>query len=208
MENIQVITETIFQEAQKSAEDIIKEAKKIAEDIFEKQRQEGAQRGNEAAWLLIKKAEKEAELSKQHCIATAKVNSDWIILSRKQVWIDRVLNEVKSKLEVLTNSKEYLPILEKLIIEAGVILGGKELEVLLNEHDSTLPLKLDDIAKEISKKTGFKTKMRLSKEKIKTIGGAIVRTSNGRIIMDNTFEDIFVRKEKELRSKIAEILFK
>jgi len=141
-------------------------------------------------------------------MANGKIEANWVILSKKETWIDNVLNEAKNELKILTQSKKYLPILEKLITEAGIILGGKELEVSMNKQDSTLPVKLDNIAKEISEKTGFKTKLRLSKEKLKVIGGAIVRTANGKVIMDNTFDDILVRREKDLRFEIAKILFK
>ena len=207
MESTRVITEMILEEAKKSAEHIIQDAQKSAEETLEKQRQLGVQKANESAQLLFKKAESEAELNKLNSMANAKIKANWVILSKKETWIDNVLNEVKNELKILTQSKKYLPILEKLITEAGVILGGKELEVLLNEQDSTLPLKLDELAKEISEKTGFKTKLKLSEEKPEVIGGAIVRTANGKIIMDNTFEDILKRREKEIKSKIAEILF-
>jgi V/A-type H+-transporting ATPase subunit E len=208
MESTRAITDVILQEAQKSAEHIIHEAQKSAEEMLEKQRQLGVQKANESARLLLKKAESEAELNKLRSMANAKIKANWVILSKKQNWIDNVLNEAKNELKILTQSKKYLPILERLITEAGVILGGKELEVLLNEQDSTLPLKLDDAAKEISEKTGFKTKLRLAKEKTRVIGGAMLRTVDGRIIMDNTFEDILKRREKDMRSKIAKILFK
>ena len=207
MESTRVITEMILEEAKKSVEHILQEAKKSAEDTLEKQKQRGVQRANEAAKLLLKKAESEAELNKLNSIANSKIKANWVILSKKETWIDNVLNEAKNELKILTQSKKYLPILEKLITEAGVILGGKELEVLLNAHDSALPLKLNDLAKEIGEKTGFKTKLKLSKEKLEVIGGAVVRTADGKVIMDNTFNDILQRREKELRSEIAKILF-
>ena len=207
MESTRVITEMILEEAKKSAEHIIQEAQKSAEETLEKQRQLGVQRASESAHLLLKKAESEIELNKLRNMANAKIKANWVILSKKENWIDKVLNEAKNKLKSLTQSKEYISILEKLIIEAGIILGRKELEVLLNEQDSTLPLKLDDLAKEVSEKTGFKTKLRLSEEKPKVIGGAVVRTVNGKVIMDNTFDDILRRREKDLRFEIAKILF-
>jgi len=198
----------ILEEAKKTAEHIIQEAQKSAEEKLEKQRQLGVQKANELAQVLLKKAESEAELDKLNSMANGKIEANWVILSKKETWIDNVLNEAKNELKILTQSKKYLPILEKLITEAGIILGGKELEVSMNKQDSTLPVKLDNIAKEISEKTGFKTKLRLSKEKLKVIGGAIVRTANGKVIMDNTFDDILVRREKDLRFEIAKILFK
>ncbi|MEX2738636.1 MAG: V-type ATP synthase subunit E, partial [Candidatus Wukongarchaeota archaeon] len=158
MESTRAITEVILEEAKKSAEHIIQEAQKSAKDTLKKQRQLGVQRANESARLLLKKAESEVELNKLSSIANAKIKANWVILSKKETWIDNVLNEAKNELKVLTQSKKYLPILERLITEAGVTSGGKELEVLLNAQDSALPLKLDDLAKEISEKTGFKTK--------------------------------------------------
>ena len=207
MESTRVITEMIVEEAKKSAEHILQEAEKSAEDTLKKQKQRGVQRANEAAKILLKKAESEAELNKLNSIANSKIKAKWVVLSKKETWIDNVLNEAKNELKVLTQSKNYLPILEKLITEAGVILGGKELEVILNTQDSALPLKLDNLAKEIGEKTGVETKLKLSKEKTEVIGGAIVRTADGKVIMDNTFDDILRRREKELRSEIAEILF-
>jgi vacuolar-type H+-ATPase subunit E/Vma4 len=208
MESTRVITEMILEEAKKSAEGIFQEAEKSAKDILKKQKQRGAQKANEAAQILLRKAESEAELNKLNNIANSRIKANWVILSKKETWIDNVLNEAKNELTIMTQTKKYLPILEKLITEAGVILGGKELEVLLNPQDSALPLRLDNIAKKITEKTGFKTKLNLSKEKLETIGGAVVRKANGKVIMDNTFDDIFVRREKDLLSKIAEILFK
>jgi V/A-type H+-transporting ATPase subunit E len=208
MESTRVITEMILEEAKKTAEHIIQEAQKSAEETLEKQRQLGVQKASELAQALLKKAESEAELDKLNSMANAKIEANWVILSKKETWTENVLNEAKNELKILTQSKKYLPILETLIIEAGVTSGGKELEVLLNKQDSTLPLKLDNLAKKISEKTGFKTKLKLSKEKLEVIGGAIVRTADGKVIMDNTFDDILMRREKDLRSKIAEILFK
>src|SRR3972149_6776137 len=208
MESTRAITEMILLEAQESAEHIIQEAQKSVEDTLEKQRQRGVNKANEVAQSIFKKAENEAEVIKLSITADAKIKANWTMLSKKECCIVAVIDEVKNKLRILTQTKEYISILEKLITEAGIILGGKQLEVLLNERDSTLPLKLNEIAKEISEKTGFETKLRLSEEKPKVIGGAMVRTTNGKVIMDNTFDDILGRRDRDLRSKIAKILFK
>lgn len=207
MESTRVITEMIVEEAKKSATHILQEAEKSVEDTLKKQKQRGIQRANEAAKLLLKRATGEAEFNRLNTIANSKIEANWVILSKKETWIDNVLNKAKKELKVLTQSKKYIPILDKLITEAGVVLGGKELEVLLNPQDSALPLKLGNIAKKISEKTGIETKLKLSEEKPEVIGGAIVRTADGRIIMDNTFDDILRRREKKLRSAIARILF-
>src|SRR4030066_269208 len=206
MESARAITEMVLQDAKESAEDIIQEAKESAEDTLEKQRQLGAQRGNELAQSLLKKAQREAEVDKLSSMANAKIRANWVILLEKEKMIANVLEVAKNKLRTLTESKEYIPVLAKLIMEGGIILGEKELEVLLNEKDSTLSLKLEKITNEISEKTGFKTKLRLSEEKIQVIGGAFIRTINGKVIMENTFDDILGRRDRDLRFEIAKIL--
>lgn len=205
---LQAITETILQEAKESAESIVKEAQESAEAILEKQKQLGIKRANELTLSILKKAENEAEVDRLCKLANAKITANWTVLSKKEQLIAAVFNEAKNRLRIITQTQAYIPILEKLISEAGIVIGGKELEVILNEHDSTLSLNLDRAAREICERTGSKTKLRLSKERIKVIGGAMVRTIDGKVIMDNTFEDILKRRERYLRSKIAEILFK
>ena len=208
MESTQAITEVILQEAKNAAKQIIQEAKQSVEDIVEKQRQRGVNRASEATKLILKKAKNETEVIKLSMTADAKMKANWMVLSKKEQLITDVINETRNRLGILTQSKEYIPVLGKLITDASIILGGKELEVLLNEQDSTLPLKLDKLSREISKKTGVETKLRLSKEKTTAIGGAVVRTTNGKVVMDNTFDDILRRREKDTRSKIAKMLFK
>ena len=207
MASLQVITETILQEAKERAILIIQEAHKVAERMVEEEKRLAIQRASESIPSILKKAEIEGEINNLRSVANARIEANWLVLSEKERWITAVLDEAKSKLEILTRSTGYLPILEKLITEAGIILGGKGLEILLNGRDSTLPLKLDKLAREISEKTGSETKLTLSKEKPKVVGGAIIRTINGKVVMDNTFDDMLKRREKGLRSKIAKILF-
>jgi vacuolar-type H+-ATPase subunit E/Vma4 len=208
MESTRAITKVILKEAKKSVERIIQDAKQSVEDTVEKQRQRGINRANEAAQFIIKKAENEAEVIKLSITADVKMKANWTVLAKKEQWITTVLNETKNRLRILTQSKDYTPVLEKLITDAGIILGGKELEVLLNEQDSTLPLKMDKLSREISKGTGVETKLRFAKEKTKALGGPILRTIDGKVVMDNTFDDIFNRRERDMRYKIAKVLFK
>ncbi|MCJ7714574.1 V-type ATP synthase subunit E family protein [Candidatus Bathyarchaeota archaeon] len=94
-----------------------------------------------------------------------------------------------------------------MITKAEVILGGNKLEVILNTRDSKLALNLNKLAKKISARTKTESTLALSKEKIQVIGGAMLKTSDSKIIMDNTFEDILKQREKSLKAKISKILF-
>ena len=208
MESTQAITRELLQEAKNTAKHLIQEAKDAVKDIVEKQKQSGASRASEATKIILRKAENEAGMIKLSMTAEAKMKANWTVLSKKEKWITAVINETKNRLKTFTRSKEYISVLEKLIKNASQILCGRELEVSLNERDSTLPLKLDKLSREISKKTNLKTKLSLSKKNIEAIGGVMIRTKDGKVIMDNTFDDIIRRREKDIRLKTAKILFK
>ena len=204
----QNITDMMIQEARKEAEQIIKNAQELAGSILERQKQLGIDEARAKASLLLKKAATEAATERLRKLTDAETTSNWIVLSRKEKIIDGILKEAKNKLRTLVKTNEYQSILEKLIIEASVALEGKELEVLLNEKDSSLRIDFGELSQEIGKRTGFETALTLSAERIEAIGGSIVKKSDGKVVMDNTFDDIIRRQEKDLRAKIANTLFK
>jgi len=201
------ITDTILQEAKETAEIILKEAQEFGDSILEKQRQIAIKDAGTQRSLLLKKTANEAEVKRLRKLAKAKITANWIVLSKKEEIISAVLTEAKKRLQYMTKTEAYASVLESLIISAGIALGGNSLEIILNEADSALSLPIEKMQEEIRKKTGSKTKLALCKEKIQVMGGAILKTANGKIVMDNTYEDIFLRRSQELESKISEILF-
>jgi vacuolar-type H+-ATPase subunit E/Vma4 len=157
---------------------------------------------------MLKKTESDLATIRGTVFTDVRRKASWTVLYEKERLVTNVLDEVKTKLEALSQSKKYISVLETFIVDAGTVLGGGTLEVLLNKRDSTLPLKLNELAKAITEKTEKKTQLKLSKQKIETFGGAVVKTVDDKIVADNTFEAILKRREKELRFKIARILFR
>ncbi|UCE28522.1 MAG: hypothetical protein JSV85_04365 [Candidatus Bathyarchaeota archaeon] len=204
---VQRFTDRILKDARKEAKSIIDKAKRSAEMLLEDRRQSGHQKAKEDTYSLLKRAESEAEIVRGRIATDTKKKASWLVLSEKEHLVTDVLDEVKRKLGDLQKSEKYGSILERMIVDAGEILGGGRLEVMLNKNDSTRPLKIDMLSEAITEKTGVKTHLRPSKQKIEAIGGAVIKTVGGRIIVDNTFEAILKRREKELRFKIARILF-
>ena len=200
------IIDRILNDAREEAKAVIKEAKRSAEMLLEKQRQLASHSAEKEVYSLLKRAENEAAVIKGKVTTDIKRRAGWSVLSEKERLVTSVLNEVKNRLVNLQKSEEYLPVLEKLIVDAGTVLDGGTLEVVLNENDSSLPLKLNKLEKKIADGTGVKTQLKISKQQIKAVG-VIVKTVDGQIFVDNTFESILSRRERELRLKIARILF-
>jgi V/A-type H+-transporting ATPase subunit E len=200
------IIDRILKDAEEKAKTIVKEAKRSAELMIENRRQAARQNAKKDVDSLLKRAENEADIIRGKVATDIKRKASWIVLAEKERLVTGVLNEVKKRLMNLQKSEEYLPFLEKLIVDAGTVIGGGTLEVVLNENDSPLPLKLDTLGKKISDQSGVKTQLKFSKQKTKA-AGVIVKTVDGRIFVDNTFEAILRRRERELRLKIARVLF-
>jgi vacuolar-type H+-ATPase subunit E/Vma4 len=200
------ILDRILNDAREERKAIIKEAKKSAEMLVEKQRKLARHSAEKEVYSLLKRAENEAAVIKGKVTTDVKRQAGWLVLSEKERLVTSVLNEVENRLVNLQKSEEYLPVLEKLIVDAGIVLGGGTLEVVLNENDSSLPLKLNKLEKKIADETDVKTRLKISKQQIKAVG-VIVKINDGRIFVDNTFKAILSRRERELRLKIARILF-
>ena len=200
------ITERILKDAREKTKTIVKDAQESAELMIEDRKQSARLTAEKEVNSLLKRAENEAEIIKGKVSTEIKKRASWIVLSEKERLVTSVLNEVKNKLVNLQKSEEYLPVLKKLIVDAGEVLGGGAMEVMLNEKDLSLPLKLDALNKKIADRTCVKTKLNFSKQQIKPVG-VIVKTTDGRIFVENTFEAILRRRERELRLKIARILF-
>ena len=199
------IIDRILKDAREEAETIVKDAQKSAETIIEKQRQSARHSAEKEAYSLLKRAENDADIIRGKVATDIKRRAGWIVLSEKNRLITNVLNEVKKRLVNLKKSEEYVPVLEKLIVDAGTVLGGGMLEVVLNENDSTL-VKLNKLEKKISDRSSVDTQLKFSEQKITAVG-VIVKTVDDRIFVDNTFEVILSRRERKLRLKIAQILF-
>jgi len=200
------IIDRILNDAREEAKAIITDAKRSAETLLEKQRQLARHSAEKEVYSLLRRAETEADIIRGKVSTDIKRRTGWVVLFEKDRLIISVLNEVKNRFVNLQKSEEYLPVLEKLIVDAGTVLDGGTLEVMLNENDLSLPLKLNKLEKKIADGTGVKTRLKISKQQIKAVG-VIVKTNDGKIFVDNTFEAILSRRERELRLKIARILF-
>jgi vacuolar-type H+-ATPase subunit E/Vma4 len=200
------ILDRILKDAKEEAKTIVKEAKRSAEMMVENQRKLALHSAEKEVYSLLKRAENEADIIRGKVSTDVKRRTGWIVLFEKDRLIISVLNEVKNRLVNLQKSEKYLPVLEKLIVDAGIVLDGGTLEVMLNENDSSLPLKVNKLEKKIADETGVKSRLKISKQQIKAVG-VIVKTNDGKIFVDNTFEAIVSRRERELRLKTARILF-
>lgn len=202
----QDIVNRILKDANEEAEEIVKNAKTSAESLLEKQRQSGRDDAQKQANIILKRAQNDADIIQGKTSSDIRRQASWSVLSEKNRLIQKVIDEAKNRLFDIEKTPQYVQFLEKLTLDAGSVLGGGELMVLLNQKDSKLQSSFSKLAKKITEATGVKTNLSRSEQDLATSGILIKKVEN-KIFVDNTIEAIFKRQEKQLKLKIAKILF-
>lgn len=161
-----------------------------------------------AAERILESARKQADMKYQQIISEAKMNARRAELEAREEVIQSAFEKAEDELRKLSSesSEEYLKALREMIKEAAVEIGGGDLIVNLREEDSGRVGDLDGIAAEVEAETGKKTTLEVG-DSIKTIGGAVVKTRDGLVEVNNTIEARMSRFRKALRSEVARVLF-
>ena len=196
------IVSSIMSEAQEKADVIIQNANAEVSTITAK-----AEKTAEAEKIKIAdNGKKQSEMRYQQIISEAKMNARRAELGAKEEVIEAAFTKATDELKAKAASgdEDYENSLSKMIKEAADELGSKDLIIQLNERDT------NDIKSQISDVSTFQIEditFELG-EPIDAIGGAILKTSNGEIEVNNTIEARLERFKSILRSEVAEILFK
>jgi len=183
--------------------------REILEDAQEQKKlkiEEAKRKAKEAADVITKKAELQAKSEMSRYEASAKLKSKYRMLQSKEQLIEDVLETATRKLDNIVGKAEYKKVLTKLAIDGGIALHEDTLELKLPKNHATY-IDVAEIEKSISKETGNKTKITISKDTIKSKGGLIITTPDAKKLVENTFEARLERLEDKIRERIASILF-
>ncbi len=200
------IVSSIMSDAQIKADSILGKAEEENSSILEKGQKEALIEKEK----ILADAKKQSNMKYQQIISEAKMNSRRMELEAREEIIEDTFKTAEEKLKEIASSGavEYKESLKKIITEAATEIGGGELIVLLKESDvAKIKDSISSIAEDVTVKTGKNTILEIG-ENIKTIGGAVVKTKNGEIEVNNTIEARILRFKKDLRSKVAAELFK
>ncbi|MDR1721602.1 MAG: V-type proton ATPase subunit E [Methanobrevibacter sp.] len=199
------IVSNILSEAQVKADEIIQKAEAEAKSHQEKE----AKLGELERTKILDDANKQSKMRHQQIISEAKMKSRRLELEAREEVIEESFNKATEELKKIasTTDSQYVDSLVKIIKEAAIEIKGGELIILTKGEDvvKVQPL-IDSIANDVKAETGVDTSFEFG-EAITTIGGAILKTKNGEIEVNNTIEARLSRYKKDLRSEVAKILF-
>ena len=199
------IVESIMSEAQEKADVIIQDANVEVSAINAK-----AEKTAEVEKTkILENGKKQSDMRYQQIISEAKMNARRAELSAKEEVIEAAFSKATEELKVKASSAddEYEASLSKMIKEAADEIGSNNLILQLNEADTNnMKSELSSNGSDDSFELGGVT-FKIG-EPIDVIGGAVLKTNDGDIEVNNTIEARLERFKSILRSEVAEILFK
>jgi vacuolar-type H+-ATPase subunit E/Vma4 len=134
-------------------------------------------------------------------LAQGRMEAREIIRSARDRVIARCFAKAQEELKRIPDTPAYPVILERLMIEGIDLIGGDEVWLSVNQRDRPL---IEEFVRKFSRQ---KPVIRISDQPLISGAGIIVRSSSGKISVDNTFDARLFRLKKDLIFDIAEILF-
>lgn len=195
---IKDIIDKIMEDTQYEKEIIIKEAKQNMEKIKAQNQKEI----DDIKKDILERYKQEAELKEKKIITEARLNAKQDILREKQAIIDEIFLEVTKRINELED-KEYLSLLEKLILE-NVEQGEETVYIGKQERASVN----DEFIAKINKKLnsqGKKGELKLAKKRLPIMGGVILGT--GEVNKNASLEIILEKIKDEIEIKLNQFLF-
>jgi len=196
------IVSSIMSEAQGKADVIIQDANAEIASINASAEKTAESEKNK----ILENGKKQSDMRYQQIISEAKMNARRAELGAKEEVIEAAFAKATDDLKAIASSgsDEYEESLSKIIKEAADEIGDNNLIIQLNEADT------NNLKNQINNESSFQIEnvnFQLG-EPIDSMGGAILKTVNGDIEVNNTIESRLERFRSVLRSEVANVLFK
>ncbi|MHA1594464.1 MAG: V-type ATP synthase subunit E [Candidatus Baldrarchaeia archaeon] len=202
-EKIKKIRDRIIAQAKKKADEIINEAEREAKRIIE----EAISEAKHKAEVILRRGVEESQAYKRRKIAEATLKWRIEYIKSREKFIEEVFRKANEELQNLVRTDKYRKVIKNLILDALNVLGSGEYEVII-AGDTAVSIDLNEIARLSKEKLGIDVKLSMASERVRSMGGVIVRTKDLSFVVDNTFEARLKRMYEPLRVQVARMLFK
>ncbi len=200
----------IIAQIEKTAEekeaDILAGAREKAEAILAEARGQAAEQ--ERATLA--RGEQESRRESQRILAEARIQARRACVKAQEDTVKQAFSQAMQALQTLADGgSSYPDVLKRLIVESIAATDTCDLEVLVRQADRSLLTAemLNSVAEEGSRVTGRTIVLTLAAESVAAAGGAVVRSLDGRVRVDNTFKARTGRFMDVIRTRVAKELF-
>ncbi|NOR78032.1 MAG: hypothetical protein GQ523_06355 [Methanophagales archaeon] len=204
----------IKDETNAECDKIVREAEAKASELISEAREEIEDRKKD--FIVAEEARGLEE--KERMVRAARLNARKLKWNAEEEMTKKALEETMQRIKKVKEEGfkgvSYSDIMAGLIKDASInlIAGGgtdNELEAVICEEDVSYIDKsiLKKVSTELSHDITVPVKLSLSRERIKSAGGVIVRGKEGKIEVNNTFEQRMTRYSASIREDIMKTLF-
>ncbi|MGQ9608408.1 MAG: V-type ATP synthase subunit E [bacterium] len=201
--SLDTIRNEILKQAKEQSLSILDRAQRISERDLEFAREEA----EEIIQQQRAKIQPSIDMEIKKITASAEMEARKILLQKKEELVSRIFDEARRKLEEMHGSDFYINLIVKSIID-GVSTIGNELDIEFGEQDKNIFTSemLSSIESRIKKTLNQNVKLNFKCVGNEISAGIIIKSKDGRVILDNSFSSLIRRLKEELRGKISEIL--
>jgi V/A-type H+-transporting ATPase subunit E len=188
LEDVKNESVTVIRDAEKKAEKLLRDAKTEAEQ-------------SQARLLAETKEKGESDQKKTESLTELEIKNKR--LQVKEEYINAVFDKALARLKQFVESENYPDFLLDFIEEAVKKIESDKLVVYVNSKDREWLAngKIDELSEKLN------VNLTLANETEICLGGCIVKTPDGNLLYDNTFEKRLQSLKPILRLEIAKILF-
>ncbi len=209
-DGVQNIIKEIEKTSDSRVSELLSDAKAKADEIIRLAGQDATEKSGQ----VLMKAEQEAKRNTQRILAEARIKARRDEIAVREELVNKTFEKAAESLQTITAGENqgkisYKDVLISLIKEAAISSGADRLEVFARKADNNIltPELFDNIAKDVHRETKVKPSLQLSEESITVNGGAVVRSVDGKVRVDNTFEARLERFKETIRTEVAMELF-
>ncbi len=204
----------IIQEIEKSTEQKISGVLSEARQKVEATLNDARTQADEQDRSIVARGDQEARRESQRILAEARIKARREKIKAQETVVQQSFERAWELLRTLAEKRraaglDYRTVLERLIRESVTSAGVGTLEVLVNVRDKDLLSEntLNKIAQETGTQLGIPVRLTFSAESLSCIGGIAVRSNDGTVRVDNTFESRSDRFREAVRTLVAKELF-
>lgn len=197
--NTQALLHSIEATGQSQLTELRENTKKQVEKILTEARETAEQQRQTAYQEALQplQADSAQRLHQAHMEAVA------IRAAARNEIVKRLFQQIHTRLKTLSRQANYPKIFQQLLVEAVQTLGEKELNDNMGHSDNSPCLEIngrdEGLAHEVLQKLGIK--MRIAPT-LSTWGGVVIRSSDGRVVVTNTFES----RLEQLNASLAQFV--
>lgn len=207
LDGVQKIIAEIDKSSEKQVSEVLSESKQKADAVLNDARK----KAEAEAGAIISRGEQESRRESQRILAEARIKARREKVKAQEEVVNLAFKSARESMQKMAEGKgaDYTKVLEELIKESVLSSSAEALEVLFDSRDKGLVS--DDSLNKIAQEAGSELEMTItlsaSAEELSCLGGVVVRSADGKVRIDNTFEARIDRFRDNIRTLVAKELF-